>query len=40
MEINLNMPCVLDRIGGEVGDTNVVAVDKRAPAQRTVKLLK
>jgi hypothetical protein len=33
VEINLNVLCalVLNGVGGEVDDANVVAVDKRAP---------
>jgi hypothetical protein len=42
VEINLSVLCalVLDRVGGEVDDADIVAVDKCAPTQKTVKLLK
>jgi hypothetical protein len=42
MKINLNVLCalVLYMVSGEVDDPDVVTIDKCAPAQRTVKLLK
>jgi hypothetical protein len=42
VEINLSVLCalVLYGVGGEVDGTDVVAVDKSALTQRTVKLLK
>jgi hypothetical protein len=42
VEISLNVLCamVLNGVGGEVDGANAVTADKRAPAQRSVKLLK
>jgi hypothetical protein len=42
VKINFNMLCalVLYMVSGEVDDADVVVVDKCAPAQRTLKLLK
>jgi hypothetical protein len=42
VEINLSVLCalMLYGVGGEVDGTDVVAVDKSALTQRTVKLLK
>jgi len=39
-EIDLHMlgPLVLNRVGGEVHRTDVVAVDQRAPGERAVEL--
>jgi hypothetical protein len=41
IEINLHMLCalMLNEVGGEIDDANVVAVDKRAPRQRTLELM-
>ena len=41
VEINLDMlrALMLNGVGGEVDDANVVAVHDRAPCQRTVELL-
>jgi hypothetical protein len=41
VQVDLNMLCalVLDRVGGEVDDANVVAIDKSASRQQTVELL-
>jgi hypothetical protein len=38
-ECNMFGVLMLDGVGGEVYDTNVVAVDKCTPAERRVKLL-
>jgi hypothetical protein len=40
--INLNVICVLVfyGVGGEVDGVDVVTIDKHAPTQRTVKVLK
>jgi hypothetical protein len=40
MEVNLHMfrPLMLNRVGGEVHNTDVVAIDERAPGDRAVKL--
>jgi hypothetical protein len=41
MEFNLHMlgALMLNRVGGEVDDADVVTVDKRAPRQRTLELM-
>jgi hypothetical protein len=40
MQVNLHMlrPLMLNRVGGEVHDADVVAVDERALGERVVKL--
>jgi hypothetical protein len=40
VELNMLRALVLDGVGGEVHDIDIVAVDKSSPCQRTVELLK
>jgi hypothetical protein len=42
VEIDLNMlhPLVLNEVGGEVDDADIVAVDESGPRQWSVELLK